>query len=345
MTERPETGAPLFARIGTRGSALALAQTALAAEALAARWAGFGWEAHIIRTTGDAVQDVPLVRLSAHLNAPRADAARPGAASAPTGAFTSAIERALLAGAVDMAVHSAKDMPTDAPDGLVTAALLPRADARDVLISRSGRPLSALPAGAVIGTSSPRRAAQLCALRPDVRIRDLRGNIDTRLAAAFDPAGPYDAIVLARAGLERLGRLAVVTETFAFDALLPPPAQGVLALQTRVGSPWAHVVSAVDDRPTRLACTAERAFLAALGGGCALPLGVLGEVTADAAGAPVLGLRAHLFSPDGARAVRVASTSPLPAAGALHAAHTAGDLLGRRALAEGAAALIDVLSR
>jgi hydroxymethylbilane synthase len=166
----------------------------------------------IFQTAGDQSTDTPLAVI----------------AGRSAGVFTSTLEVALLNEAIDVAVHSAKDVPTILPPGLRLAAYLPRADVRDALISRTGATLHTLPHQAVIGTGSPRRAAQLHSVRPDLQMRDVRGNLDTRLAKAFDPAGPYDAIVLAWAGLERLGRTEVISEILPLELMLPAPAQGAI---------------------------------------------------------------------------------------------------------------------
>ena len=264
---------PLTAlRVGTRGSALARAQTALAVEALLRAYPALDVSEHVIKTTGDQVTDLPLATI------------------AGGGVFTSALETALLEGRIDLAVHSAKDLPTDLTPGLILAAYLPRADVRDVLISREGHTLATLPHGALIGTSSPRRAAQLRAYRQDFQIRDLRGNIDTRIAKALN--GEYDAIVLARAGLDRIGRTDVISETLSLADMMPAPGQGAICLQVRAAS--ADLLHPVDHRETHAAVLAERAFLRALGGGCALPVAAYAYVTGDQ-----LHLRGHIFLPDG----------------------------------------------
>jgi hydroxymethylbilane synthase len=301
-------------RVGTRGSALARAQTALAFAALSAVYPSLIMEEVIIRTTGDRQTSAPLAAL----------------ASGASGVFTSALEQALLAGEIDLAVHSAKDLPIALTPGLVLVAHLPRADARDVLISRDGHTLATLPRGAVIGTSSPRRAAQLRAARPDVNIHDLRGNIDTRLGRALDPASGYHAIVLARAGLERLHRADAIAETLSLDVMLPAPGQGAIALQTRDEPIWRALIAPLDDPATSEAVIAERAFLHGLGGGCALPVGAYAEVEEHD-----LRLHGRVLSHDGARRVDVAAVFSR-AQGADHA----GGALAARALYLGGQALI-----
>jgi hydroxymethylbilane synthase len=246
--------------IGTRGSALALRQTQMVAASLRRRHPGLAIAIHEIRTTGDREQTTSLRAIGGQ------------------GIFVKELEEALLRGTVDLAVHSLKDLPAAMTPGLVLAAIPRRADARDVLISRSGARLADLPSGAVIGTGAARRIAQVRALRPDCTIADLRGNVDTRLRKALDPDGPYDAIVLALAGLARLRRAGVVTEVLPLDTMLPAPGQGALGLQTRTEDTWAReLVAALDHSATRAAVSAERAFLAGLGGGCTAPIAAWGR--------------------------------------------------------------------
>jgi hydroxymethylbilane synthase len=247
-------------RIGTRGSALALAQARLAASA--------------IERCGARCELVEIVT--------EGDVRAPDTAWGE-GAFVGAIESALLDGRVDVAVHSAKDMPTDENPRLHVAAYLERADPRDALVggSRSAaRSLAHLPAGAVIGTDSPRRAGFLRGLRPDLDVQPLHGNVDTRLRRL--DSGEVDALVLAAAGLERLGRQDRVDQRFDVDRLPPAAGQGAIALQVRTEDvQLVDLLSAADHPPTRLCVEAERAFLAATGGGCRAPVGVLAVVEAD----------------------------------------------------------------
>jgi hydroxymethylbilane synthase len=307
------------ARVGTRGSALARRQTALAIDALLRAYPTLDVSEHIVRTVGDQVTDVPLAEMAG------------GAA----GVFTSAIEKALLDAQIDIAVHSAKDLPTEGTPGLILAAYLPRASVHDVLISRAGLPLMALPRGAVVGTSSPRRAAQLRAHRPDLVIRDLRGNIDTRIEKALASDGEYDAIVLALAGLERLGRTDVISEMLPLDVMLPAPAQGAICLQVRESQAWSALLQAVNHRATQTTITAERAFLRGLGGGCALPVGVHAQLEGT-----TLALRARILAPDGQQQVEVASTTALNADW-IGEAQIAGETLARQALDAGARRLME----
>lgn len=259
-TERPtldRTDRPRL-RLGTRGSALALAQSGLVADALRAR--GAVVELVIIRTAGDD---------------------RPPSTVWGEGAFVMALQAALLDGRVDVAVHSAKDLPTAEEPRLTVAAFPRREDPRDALVCReSGLTLATLPAGALVGTDSPRRVAFLRAARPDLRTRPLNGNVDTRLRRLAD--GEADALVLAMAGLSRLGLAGRVSEALPPDVVPPAPGQGALAVQVRAGDPVAEpLVARLDDPATRAAVEAERAFLRASGGGCRAPLGALAEVDGD----------------------------------------------------------------
>lgn len=243
-------------RIGTRGSALAMTQARLASEALARD----GHETRLveIETAGDR----------------RAPDTAWG-----EGAFVKAIERALLDGRIDVAVHSAKDVPTDEDPRLVIGAYLPRADARDALVTRDGsaRSLDELALGATVGTDSPRRTAFLLARRPDLRVRPLHGNVDTRLRRLDD--GEVDALVLACAGLDRLGCADRIAERIDPERMPPAPGQGALALQIRRhDAPSLDLAASLDDRRTRIAVEAERELLREAGGGCRAPVGAFGAV-------------------------------------------------------------------
>jgi hydroxymethylbilane synthase len=243
--------------IGTRGSALALYQTNWVRNCLIA--GGLAVELQVIRTTGDKITDAPLARIGGK------------------GVFTKEIEEALLNGQIDLAVHSMKDLPTSLPDGLIVGAITSRADVRDVLISRAGIPFQELRRGAIVGTSSLRRQAQLRHARPDLQFTDLRGNLDTRLRKL--DAGMYDAIVLAAAGLERMGWQSRITEYLSLDLCLPAPGQGALGLEIRDGDPeLATAISSLDDLLSHRIVSAERAFLRGLGGGCQVPIGALGQI-------------------------------------------------------------------
>jgi hydroxymethylbilane synthase len=276
--------------IGTRGSALALAQTRLIAERLGGEVA-----VRVIRTAGD-LSDRPIRELG-------------------DGAFVTAIEDALRTGEIDLAVHSLKDLPTAEPADLVIAAIPEREDPRDVLITRSRDGLAGLPRGAVVGTSSPRRAAFLAALRADAMPREIRGNVDTRLRKVRD--GEYDAVVVAAAGLRRLGIAFDEREALPIELCPPAPGQGALAAQIRASDErLAARLAALDDAPTRLAVTAERALLRAMGASCEIPLGAIGRYTNS-----VIALDAALVTSAGIRRASERGSDPLEvalrAAGAL----------------------------
>jgi hydroxymethylbilane synthase len=246
-------------RIGTRGSALALAQTRLMADKLEA--AGEVIEIVTVSTPGDrSAAPIPEIGV---------------------GVFTSALREALAAGEIDVAVHSYKDLPTARDPRLVLAAVPVREDPRDALVARDGLTLGELPTGSTVGTGSVRRAAQLAALGLGLTVVPIRGNVDTRLRKVAD--GELDAVIVARAGLARLGRLAVITEVIEPIQMLPTPAQGALAVECRVDDmDTEHLLgSCIDDESTRLAVTAERAMLAALEAGCSAPVGALAEVVED----------------------------------------------------------------
>jgi hydroxymethylbilane synthase len=239
--------------IGSRGSQLALWQARHIAAQLDA--AGIGTRLEIIKTTGDRLQTTSLPDGSGK------------------GIFTKEIEEALLAGRIDIAVHSLKDLPTEMPKGLALAAIPQREDARDALV---GRRLADLPHAARIGTSSGRRAAQLRCLRPDVVVEPIRGNVDTRLRKLGQ--GRYDALMLAAAGLRRLGLERHIAELFSPRQICPAPGQGALALQTRADDTAFHTCAQLNDEPSRQAVLCERAVLAALGGGCDLPMGAFAQI-------------------------------------------------------------------
>jgi len=296
--------------VGTRGSALALAQTELVCAALRQRWPDLEVRVERITTTGDARRDVPLAALG-------------------RGAFVSEIETALRERRIDVAIHSAKDLPSRLPAELRIAAVLERADPRDVLVSRDGATLEELPRRARIGTGSPRRACQLRAARPDLDVRDVRGNVDTRLRKLAE--GHFDALVLAAAGMIRLGRVAEATEWLEPDVMLPAVAQGALAVEARADDREVlHLVSPLDHAPTRAAVAAERAFLARLGAGCTAAVAAYAVVRDE----EQLSIEALIGAPDG-RAVRGTRT------GAASNAEALGDALARALLAAGGAAFLD----
>ena len=246
-------------RFGTRGSRLALAQAELAADA--SRSVIPHSSIVPIATTGDAIS----------VRRPR------GGWVESDGQFTRDIERALLDGRIDVAVHSYKDLPTAEAAGLAIGAVLPRADARDCLVTGDGGPMEALPTGARVGTSSPRRAAQLRAARPDIVAAAIRGNVETRLRRLRE--GEFEAVLLAAAGLDRLGIAVPDHARLPFEVSLPAPAQGALALQVRADDDDVIArLAELDHSPTRIAVETERRLLRRIGGGCLAPLGALGEV-------------------------------------------------------------------
>jgi len=220
-----------------------------------------------------------------------------------TGVFVSALREALLGGEVDLAVHSLKDLPTGPAAGIALAAVPPRDDPRDALVARDGAKLADLPPGARIGTGSPRRAAQLLALRADLRCVPIRGNAGTRLGRVSD--GELDAVVLAYAGLARIGYLSAITQVFEPDEMLPAPGQGALAVECRESEPeLAALLEAVTDQASMAAVTAERSLLEALEAGCSAPIG------AYAAGTEQLRMRAAVMSTDGRRVLRAHGSAP-----------------------------------
>jgi hydroxymethylbilane synthase len=294
--------------IGSRGSQLALWQ----ARWIQARIQGFGVESRIeiIHTTGDKITDVALSKVGTK------------------GLFTKEIEEALLSGAIDLAVHSLKDMPTDLPDGLILAAIPEREDPRDALVGRS---LAALSAKSRVGTSSLRRAAQLRARRADLEIENIRGNVDTRLRKLDE--GQYDAIILASAGLRRLGWENRITELLDAEVMCPAVGQGALAVETRGDGGTAQEIAArLEHRDSRIAVTAERAVLRALGGGCQVPIGAYATVDGD-----LLRLRSIIVSPDGTQMIRK------QAQGAAGDAAAIGSGLGAELLAHGGRQILEAV--
>lgn len=298
-------------RVGTRGSALALTQTGHVADALVGTGA-----------LGD--RPVALTRVRTEGDVSRASLTTLGG----TGVFVAALRDALLAGTCDVAVHSLKDLPTAPADGLVVAAVPVRADHRDALCARDGLTLETLPHGARVGTGSPRRAAQLRATRPDLEVLDIRGNVDTRLGRVpglgerADAPGDLDAVVLAAAGLARLGRLDAATELFDGTVMAPAPGQGALAVECRAEAlgdgpaadpELAAALAALDHLPTRLAVTAERELLTALEAGCAAPIGALGHIDPDGH----LTLDAVVARADGGATLRASASVRLPDSAAL----------------------------
>ena len=292
-------------RIGSRGSVLARWQAEHVESLLRAR--GHDVEIVIITTTGDRVQDRRLEAVGGK------------------GAFLKEIEEALLAREVDLAVHSLKDVPTALPEGLHLTAMLERADARDVLLS-GGATLRTLPAGARVGTTSLRRRAQVLSLRPDLVLQDLRGNVDTRIRRLRE--GVFDAILLARAGLVRLGREGEATEVLDPEVILPAPGQGAIALECRVDDrDTAEAAAPLHHEETALAVIAERAFLAALQGGCNVPLGAYAVASPDG-----FRLRGLVAREDGSSVLRGERSGADPRA--------LGESLAQELLARGAGELL-----
>jgi hydroxymethylbilane synthase len=276
-------------RVATRGSALARTQSQLVADRLAELT---GQEAELVEvaTHGDVDRSTPLVQMGG------------------VGVFVAAVREAVLAGQADVAVHSLKDLPTTPADGLTLAAVAKRADARDALIARDGLELSGLPIGSRIGTGSPRRAAQLREVRPDLDVVDVRGNVDTRIRLV--ESGVVDGVILALAGLERLGRADEVTEILEPDLMLPAPGQGALAIECRSVNEDERLRMAltdVDHAATRLAVTAERELLAALEAGCSAPVGAYATVS-QMDGSSVIRLTGFLGAHPGLHNIRKSVT-------------------------------------
>ena len=297
-------------RIGTRGSPLALWQAEHVRDLLVKAHPGIKIELVPIQTKGDRVLDAPLAKVDTK------------------GVFTREIEQALLSGAVDLAVHSLKDLPTTLPAGLMIGAVCEREDPLDCLVTKGARSLAELRAEAVVATGSPRRKAQLLHLRPDLRIVDLRGNVGTRLRKLDE--SDWDAIVLAKAGLVRLGFENRISCVLGRKEMLPAVCQGALGIEIRQeDGKTAALVSPLDHTPSRLATAAERAFLASLGGGCQVPIAALARV-----GWGTLTLEGLVASPDGRTYLRRHIEGPASAAEAL------GKALGAEILEEGGGAIL-----
>jgi hydroxymethylbilane synthase len=299
----------------TRPSALARWQTQWVVNALKNTHRDLVCEERVITTQGDRILDRALPEIGGK------------------GLFTQELEAELLSGAVNCAVHSLKDLPVENSAGLTIGCIPTRAEVRDVLISKNGFTLATLPLNAVVGTSSLRRTAQLLAVRPDVRTESLRGNVDTRVRKALD--GQYDAIILAGAGLTRLGLDGYVTEWLSLDLMLPAPGQGALAVQCRAtDSTTLNLLTALDDEPTRKAITAERAFLSGLGGGCSVPVAAYANI--DGRKSESVTLTGLVISEDGKRSVRLTGQGKE----ALHL----GNSLAQQARAQGADEILKLAS-
>lgn len=302
-------------KFGTRGSELAQWQTNHVIDLLRAVQSDLQIDLEIIKTRGDQILDTPLPLLGGK------------------GVFTAELENALFSRRIDGAVHSLKDLPTEQTPGLVIGAITERANPADVLVSRHGYKLATLPPNAVLGTSSYRRAAQLLNLRPDLKIVDIRGNIGTRIRKALDPENGYDAIVLAYAGLERLGHEAVISEILPAEIMLPAPGQGAIGVQTRDDPAMLTILHQVHHLPTALAVTAERAFLSGLGGGCSLPVAAFAQWIDSQ-----LHVRGRVSAQDGSQRIDVQLTRPIEDAAA---AATIGRELAQQALDLGARQLME----
>ncbi|ARF73286.1 hydroxymethylbilane synthase [Kitasatospora albolonga] len=318
-TPDARSAAPL--RLGTRRSKLAMAQSGLVAEA-------------VREVTGRAVE---LVEITTYGDTSREHLAQIGG----TGVFVAALREALLRGEVDFAVHSLKDLPTSQPEELLLAAVPQREDPRDALVARDGLTFAQLPDGARIGTGSPRRMAQLNAYARSHGLRietvPIRGNVDTRIGFVRD--GELDAVVLAAAGLSRLGRTGEVTDFLPVDTVLPAPGQGALAIECAASSAdLAAALAELDDPYTRAAVTAERALLAALEAGCSAPVGALADLLVDGQVVNELRLRGVVGSTDGSSLVQLSTTGPVPTS--YDDAAALGRELAAEMLAKGAAGLM-----
>jgi hydroxymethylbilane synthase len=297
----------------TRPSALARWQTEHIIQQLQTHWEGLICEQLVITTEGDRTLDVSLPEIGGK------------------GLFTSELEQALQEGRVHAAIHSLKDLPTEdspglASQGLTLGAISQREDVRDVLICPAGSTLEKLPARSLVGTSSNRRRAQLLAYRPDLRVEPIRGNVDTRIRKTQE--GQYDAILLAAAGVTRLGLEKHITQYLPVEVMLPAPGQGALAVQCRAADEKTlGYLQGIDHAGTRLATSAERAFLAALGGGCSLPVGAMAEVEAGE-----IRLQGVIAAPDGSRLLRLSASGRDPL--------QLGQSLAQEALEQGARAYL-----
>lgn len=290
----------------TRPSALARWQTQWVMAALQKSYPGLVCEEKVIATQGDKILDKPLPEIGGK------------------GLFTQELESELLSGAVHCAVHSLKDLPVENPEGLTVGCIPARGEVRDALISKKGYTLESLPSGSAVGTSSLRRAAQILSARPDLTIAPLRGNVDTRLRKALE--GQYDAIVLAGAGLIRLGLESHITEWLPLEVMLPAPGQGALAVQCRAYDfETLSLLTALEDTPTRSVVTAERQFLLGLGGGCAVPVAAYAATSSQPTAISLNGL---VVTPDGKKKIHVVGEGADPI--------ELGNRLAREAIVRGA---------
>jgi hydroxymethylbilane synthase len=267
-------------KIGTRGSKLALTQANLVADKIKKEAPDVNIEICVIKTSGDIMQDISLLKIGGK------------------GVFVKEIEDALLSGAIDLAVHSMKDVPTQTPPGLVFAAVLPREDVRDILVSKGARKIEQMRKGAKIGTGSMRRSAQLLAMLPDLEIVSLRGNLDTRLKK-IDTEN-LDGVIVAAAGVKRMGLAEKITQYLPVEMMLPAVGQGALGLEIRADdNRLQKLLTKINHVPTHTEVTAERAFLRHLGGGCLLPIAALGKLTGDR-----LSLEGLVAAPRGSDVIR-----------------------------------------
>ncbi len=297
--------------IGSRGSKLALTQTNQMADMIRAALPGVEVDITIISTRGDRILDRPLSEIGGK------------------GLFTEELEAALRDGSIDLAVHSLKDLPTDDPEGLCIAASPKRVTPNDALVCTKYASLKDLPAGATVGTSSLRRKAQLLALNPDLKIVDIRGNIGTRMGKVLE-TGELDAVILACAGLERVGLADVITETIAPELMLPAAAQGVLGIQTRADdAELREALKTIHDTDTYTEALAERTLLAGLGGGCQVPIGALARIDGD-----TIYLEACVCSLDGKTTLRTKLS------GAVDTAQALGEQAAQDLLSQGADAIV-----
>jgi hydroxymethylbilane synthase len=306
---------PVTWHLGSRGSDLALWQTGHVRDLLLEAWPGLAVVVETYSTKGDQILNKPLPELGGK------------------GLFTAELESALRQGAIDAAVHSLKDLPVDPPPGLIVGAIPHRENPADVLISRNGYTMESLPIGAIVGTSSRRRAAQIKNQRPDIHTADIRGNVPTRIRKAFDPDGPYEAIILAYAGLKRLGRMDAVSQILPVDSFLPAPGQGALGVQCRDEDISRTMLLPLNSFSSQVAVVAERAFLSGLGGGCALPIAAYADLDGKQ-----LALRGRITSPDGTRQLDLVSQ------GSPEEAFQLGADLALEALERGAAELLETES-
>ncbi len=300
-------------KIGTRGSKLALTQTNFVAQKLKKVMPEADFEICVIKTRGDIMQDVSLLAIGGQ------------------GVFVKEIEEALLAGRIDLAVHSMKDVPGDIPEGLMFAAVLPREDVRDVLVSRDNIKFECLPRGAKIGTGSQRRGAQIKAVMPDIHVVPLRGNLDTRLKKI--ETENLTGVIVAAAGMKRMGLAEKITQFLPVETMLPAVGQGALGLQIRKNdTELAKVCAGLNDAVTAVEVTAERAFLRALGGGCRLPIAALGKLDGR-----MLTLEGMLAAPNGSTMIRDKIN------GTIHDAEEMGKKLAGILLDKGGKRLLDLI--